>query len=459
MASTTTLTKHASDKRPKVTFMNVGCKLNQHELEALKNGFVRNGYNIATSDEKADICVVNTCTVNGSGDADSRKAVRRAIRKNPAATVVATGCYAQRSPQDMTDSGASLVIGNDRKSDLIELVENHLSGTKEQKQVGEFSSLNSRKQPFGQFLEIVGSVPDGRTRATLKIQDGCDEHCTYCIIPKVRGQGISRSADEVIRQAEMMVQSGYQEIALTGVHSGSYGYDNGQTQALVALLQRLDNIEGLARIRLNSIEPGYVSEELIEHAASSEKFCRHFHIPLQSGDNEILKRMGRRYQNADYAAIIDRIYTSIPNCCLGTDVMVGFPGEKRPHFDNTYQLLSDLPMTYLHVFPYSLRTGTPAEHLPEHLDHREKRERTDQLIQLSKEKRIAFHRQFVGHRVCPLVEDRFDRCSGLPIGLTDNYLKVIIDTNAPNDADANPGDIVDVKITQAREETVFGSLS
>jgi threonylcarbamoyladenosine tRNA methylthiotransferase MtaB len=436
------------DQPLRVSFTNVGCKLNQHELETLQNGFDRRGHTVV-GDGDADVCVVNTCTVTGSGDADSRKAVRRARRRNPGATVVATGCYAQRRPLELTAAGAHLVLGNDRKADLLQLVEGYLAGDEE------LPPPEAVEAPVGRFLEIEGAVARGRTRGTLKIQDGCDEHCTYCIIPAVRGKGISRPAGEVVNQARKMVEAGYRELAITGVHTGSYGGDSGRPSTLVPLLKELDCIDGLERVRLNSVEPAYVSETLIDHAASSAKFCRHFHIPLQSGDDAVLRRMGRRYRRRDYAAMIERIHSVIPDCAIGADVMVGFPGEERVHFDNTCSLLRDLPVSYLHVFPYSLRTETPAERLAGHVSRGEKSERARELIALGNEKRMRFHRHFVGCRVYPLVEDRRDRVSGLPLGLTDNYVKVAIDSGG----DLAPGSIVAADVTRAREDMVYGTAA
>ena len=435
------------DQPLRVSFTNVGCKLNQHELETLQNRFDRRGHAVV-GDGEADVCVVNTCTVTGSGDADSRKAVRRARRRNPGATVVATGCYAQRRPGDLSAAGAHLVLGNDRKAELLQLVESYLAGE-------ELHPPAADRAPVGRFLEIEGVVARGRTRGTLKIQDGCDEHCTYCIIPTVRGKGISRPAAEVVSQARKMVEAGYCELALTGVHTGSYGGDGGRTSTLVPLLKELDAIDGLERVRLNSVEPAYVSEALIDHAATSAKFCRHFHIPLQSGDDSVLRRMGRRYRRSDYAATIGRIHEAIPDCAIGADVMVGFPGEERAHFENTRSLLRDLPVSYLHVFPYSLRTETPAERLSGHLSRGEKSERAKELIELGNEKRVRFNLNFVGRRVHPLVEDRRDRASGLQVGLTDNYLKVAIDS----DRDLSPGSIVATNVTRAREDMVYGTAA
>jgi len=432
------------DTTLRIALQNVGCKLNSYEVEALTNGFDNRGYEIVPFSSEADVYVVNTCTVTGSGDADSRKAVRRAKRQNPAATVVATGCYAQRRPQELGAAGADLLIGNGEKSSLIDQLEAHLSGNA-------LSPLPSAERPrTEQFLAIEGAVAQGRTRGMLQIQDGCDEHCTYCIIPSVRGYSASRSAGDIIAQARSMVESGYRELALTGVHTGSYGYDQDNRQALVALLRELVKIDGLDRIRLNSIEPGYIDDALIDFAASSSVFCRHFHVPLQSGDDQILKRMGRQYDRAYYAQRIERIAALIPNCAIGTDVMVGFPGESNEHFAQTKALLSDLPMTYFHVFPYSLREGTPAEKLGEHQEQATKKRRTRELIALSEQKRLAFHQRFVGQRLPVLCEGRQDPTTGLQIGLSDNYIKTLFTGSAARNQ------IIDVQIEQAREDLVFG---
>ena len=438
-----------SPARPRrVALQNVGCKLNLYEIEALKAGFGLSGYEIVPFDAEADVYVVNTCTVTGSGDADSRKAVRRARRTNPGALVVATGCYAQRQPEEIRSSGADLVVGNDQKVHLQAHLEARLQGR-------DVPDAEPRGNPrTSDFLQIHGAVQDGRTRGTLQIQDGCDEHCTYCVIPQVRGVGISRSPDAVLEQARRMVDAGYRELALTGVHSGSYGFDQDDPGALVELLADLERIEGLARIRLNSVEPGYLSDALIDFAATSAKFCRHFHIPLQSGDDSILRRMGRRYSRAHYADRAERIIAQIPDCAIGADVMVGFPGEGEEQFANTYSLLSQLPVAYLHVFSFSLRDGTPAARLPDHQTNRTKKDRNRRLIQLSQQKRLAFHRRFVSRTLQVLVEERRDRTTGLAVGLTDNYIKTLFPAS-----DELVNHLLPVRIHQAREDLVFGELT
>ena len=431
----------------RVALQNVGCKLNSYEVEALAHNFDRRGYQIVPFDATADVYVVNTCTVTGSGDADSRKAVRRARRANPRATVVATGCYAQRRPVELNEAGADLIVGNGQKAHLLDRLQAHLNGEVP-------LAIASDSPPRTEaFLSIDGLVDQGRTRGMLQVQDGCDEHCTYCIIPSVRGQSVSRPVAAIVEQAQQMVAAGYRELALTGVHTGSFGYDVGNRDGLVELIQALDSVDGLQRVRLNSIEPAYISDALIAYAAKSRTFCRHFHIPLQSGSDAVLKRMGRHYDAAYYRSRVEQIANALPDCAIGADVMVGFPGEEAGDFQQTYDLLAGLPMTYLHVFPFSLREGTPAEKLAAHCDSSTKKERAQRLIALGKAQRLAFHQRAVGRALSALVEDRTDPASGLRIGLSDNYIRVLFN------GEVSANEIVSVRVEQAREDLVFGELS
>lgn len=429
----------------RVALDSVGCKLNAYETEALACAFQGLGYRVVEPDAQTEICVVNTCTVTRGGDADSRKAVRRARRLNPHATVVVTGCYAQRSPSALVAAGADLVVGNAHKARLPGIVQAFLAGRVP-------DPLKPMDSPgTTRFLGVSGPVPGGRTRGSLQIQDGCDEHCTYCIIPAVRGPSVSRPAAEVVDQARRMVESGYREVALTGVHTGSYGHDKGTPNALIDLLESLETVSGLKRIRLNSIEPAFLSNALIEHVSGSRRICRHFHVPLQSGDDRILRRMGRRYTRDYYAERIQRISATIPGCAIGADVMVGFPGEEEAAFQRSYDLLADLPVTYLHVFSYSSRPGTPAARLPGHLTPAVKKGRSRKLIQLGRDKRRAFHQRHIGSLLRILVEDR-PVADGLATGLSDNYVRALVAAPGP----ANQ--IVTVRVNAADDSVVRGVL-
>ncbi|MFA6108281.1 MAG: tRNA (N(6)-L-threonylcarbamoyladenosine(37)-C(2))-methylthiotransferase MtaB [Candidatus Latescibacterota bacterium] len=428
-----------------VALHHVGCKLNQAEIEALAHAFGRRGYEVVPFAGTADVYVVNTCTVTGSGDADSRRAVRRALRVNPRATVVATGCYAQRRPDELRRAGAHLVVGNGEKARLLDHLDALLDGR-------EGPSFDPADPPRTRtFLQIEGEVPGGRTRGTVQVQDGCDEHCTYCIIPKVRGRSVSRPVPEILTQARRMIASGYRELALTGVNTGSYGRDRGETEGLVQLVTELLRLDGLERLRLNSIEPGELSDALIDLAASSPRICRHFHVPLQSGDDAVLRRMGRRYTRAAYAGRVERLAAAIPDCAIGADVMVAFPGESDEAFANTAGLLTDLPLTYLHVFPYSQRADTAAVRLAGGPAPDVARTRVRQLIDLGDRKRLTFHRSFVGRRLRILVEDRPDQGSGMAVGLSDNYIKGLLSRES-----ARPNELVDLQVTAAREDLVYG---
>lgn len=422
----------------RVAVQHVGCKLNLYEAEAMRAGFHARGCELVPFDQAADVFVVNTCTVTGSGDADSRRFVRRARRDNPDAVVVATGCYAQRRADELTDAGASVVVGNGDKAALVSVV---LDGAVP-------SPIQDTRAPTTErFLDIEGAVDGGRTRGTLQIQDGCDEHCTFCIIPTVRGPGSSRAPSEILAQAQRMVDAGYRELALTGVHSGSYQHD--EAAGLVDLLVELEQVAGLERIRLNSVEPGYVSDDLIDYAASSDRFCRHFHIPLQSGNDRILKRMGRHYATQYYRERIETIHERIPGSCLGADVMVGFPGETAEDHAVTRQFVESLPLTYLHVFSYSRRADTPADRLGDHVTRQDKSARARELIGLGQQKRLAFHQQHVGTHGRVLVET-ID--NGLATGLTDNYIRVHTEAGPLTETNR----FVQVEFTQAREDVMFG---
>ena len=439
---------HPSTSPLRVAFKSVGCKLNQYEVDALKFGFGTSDCRIVPFGDPADVYVINTCTVTGSGDADSRKAVRRARRTNPEATVVATGCYAHRRPHELEEAGASLVVDNTAKSNLHERLRLHL-----RHQGRDLEISPDAVSPSG-FLQQRGAVDLGRTRGALQIQDGCNEHCTYCIIPGVRGPGRSRPIPEIVGQAQSMAAAGYRELALTGVHTGSYGYDRQEPEALLALLEQMEAIDGLARIRLNSVEPGYFSEALIEFAVTSRKLCRHFHIPLQSGDDLVLRRMGRRYGRADYQNLVDRLAREVPKCAIGADVMVGFPGESDRQFAEALSFIADLPLTYLHVFAYSQRDGTPAERLIDQQPADTKKRRSQELIRLGERKRLDFHQQHVGEEIEVLVEEERVNGTALSSGLSDNYIKALF---APGEAGANQFAVV--RIERAREDLVFGKTT
>ncbi len=439
-------TEDTEDHALRITLTSIGCKLNAYETEALAWTLQQQGHRLVEPHAEADVCVVNTCTVTSAGDADSRKAIRRARRRNPGATVVVTGCYAQHDAAAVTAAGADLVVGNADKARLPEILQAYRAGRLGPPPPTLPPPRTSR------FLELSGALIGGRTRGSLQIQDGCDARCTYCAVPAVRGPGVSRNAAEIVDQARRMVDAGYHELALTGVNIGSYGHDRQQPQALIELLCRLETIEGLERIRLSSLEPAFLSDLLIDYAARSSRLCRHFHVPLQSGDEMILKRMGRHYTRTFYAERIQQLAAAVPDCAIGADVMVGFPGETEARFQRTFDLLAELPLTYLHVFAYSRRPGTPAARMPDHPSQAAKKARSRALIEWGQARRHAFHQHHLGATLDVLLEDRADAGTGLQTGLSDNYIKVLV--SAPGMANR----IVPVRITAANGASTRGIL-
>ncbi len=427
----------ACSRAATVALHHIGCRLNQAEIEALADHLRRRGFGIVPFAGQADVYVINTCTVTRAGDADSRRAVRRARLLNPEATVVATGCYAQRRPDELRGAGADLVLGNGDKSNLVQCLENHLEGR---------SQAPAAALGTGRFLPIEGAVPHGRTRGALQVQDGCSEHCTYCVIPSVRGPSVSRPLAQVVAQARVMVDSGYRELHLTGVNTGAYGRDRDGAESLAGLLKALLQVDNLLRVRLGSVEPREVSEALIDLVADSPRVCRHFHVPLQSGDDDVLRRMGRRYTAAGYAERLVRVAHAVPDCAIGADVLVGFPGETEAAFANTVALIRQLPLTYLHVFPYSVRQGTPASRWSDAPPPAVTRARVQELIELGQGRRQQFHQGFVGRLLGVLVEDQRD---GVGSGLSDNYVKATF-----AGVRTLPNALVTVRVTQADTDGV-----
>ncbi len=361
---------------PSVAFHTLGCKVNFYDTEAIWQLFKHEGYEQVDFEQTADVYVINTCTVTNTGDKKSRQIIRRAIRRNPDAIVAVTGCYAQTSPAEiMAIPGVDLVIGTQSRDQIIPLV----------------NEYREKRQPINAVRNIMKTrefeeldVPDfaDRTRAFLKIQEGCNNFCTFCIIPWSRGLMRSRSAESVLRQAHMLVDAGYKEIVLTGIHTGGYGEDL-QGYGLAELLWDLDKVDGLKRIRISSIEASQITDEVLEVLQHSEKMCRHLHIPLQAGDNDVLKRMRRKYTTEEFAAKIEHIHRIMPGVAITTDVIVGFPGETEEMFRRGYQFMEQMQFSEMHVFPYSKRTGTPAARMEDQVDEEVKNERVHKLIDLS----------------------------------------------------------------------------
>ena len=402
----------------RVAFRTFGCRLNFYDTETVRTLLEREGgWTTVPFTEGADLYVVNTCSVTSQADAHARKAIRRINAEHPEAEIVVTGCYAQRAPEDIAElPGVSLIVGAADRARISQEVDLITPG----KMRLAVSSVDEAKQ----FLDVSISEMMERSRALVKVQEGCNQACTFCIVPQTRGGSRSRPPESVLAQVRELVSGGYSEIMVTGVHVGSYGLDLAEGRCLLPdLIQQILRVPGLERFRLSSIEPSTVTDELIELMASEPKFARHFHIPFQSGSNTILKRMHRGYSKESFIGLITRIANSIPECGIGTDVIAGFPGETEADFDETFQCLLDLPISYLHPFTYSSRPGAQAETFGSQVKGDVKKRRTRSLKRLSRDKNAAFRERFVGGEMMVLLE-RDERTGECRSGFTDNYLRV-----------------------------------
>jgi threonylcarbamoyladenosine tRNA methylthiotransferase MtaB len=425
---------------PAVAFHTLGCKVNHYETEAIWQLFKEAGYERTDFESVSDVYVINTCTVTNTGDKKSRQVIRRAIRKNPDAVICVTGCYAQTSPAEiMAIPGVDIVVGTQDRVKMLEYIEQYKQERQPINGVG-----NIMKNRVYEELDVPAFTD--RTRASLKIQEGCNNFCTFCIIPWARGLMRSRDPKEVIRQAQQLVDAGYKEIVLTGIHTGGYGEDM-KDYNLAMLLRDLEaQVKGLKRLRISSIEASQITDEVIEVMDQSKVVVRHLHIPLQSGSNTVLKRMRRKYTMEFFAERLERLKEALPGLAVTSDVIVGFPGETEEEFMETYNFIKEHKFSELHVFPYSKRTGTPAARMDDQIDEEIKNERVHRLIALSDQLAKEYASQYEGEVLEVIPEESFKESSdsSLFVGYTDNYLKVVFPA-----AEEMVGQIVKVKITKA----------
>lgn len=403
-------------RTPSVCFVTLGCKVNQTESEALGQLFRNNGYEVVTSSEEADVVVVNTCTVTNTGDAKSRQVIRRMVKAHPDAFVVVMGCYAQTAPGEVLNiEGVDLVLGTQDRGKILEFMDQ----VKLEKQPK--SSVHAIWKTV-QFEELPLMEGESRTRATLKIQEGCNKFCTYCIIPYARGPVRSRVPANAIAEAEKLVAAGYKEIVLTGIHTGSYGEDLGEEWNLARLVKELANIQGLHRLRLSSIEPMEFTPELLEVIVNNPAVCPHLHIPLQSGSDSILKQMKRPYSVGEFKELIAKVNQLLPGIAVTTDVIVGFPGETEEDFQNSLEAIKSCGFSGAHIFPYSKRKGTPAANYPNQLPNKIKEQRVKELMEAARQSQEEYVSKFFGQTVEVLIE----RVSpeGIATGHTRNYIQV-----------------------------------
>lgn len=418
-----------------VAFHTLGCKVNHYETEAIWQLFKEADYERVDFETNADVFVINTCTVTNTGDKKSRQVIRRAIRQNPEAVVCVTGCYAQTSPAEIMEiPGVDVVVGTQDRTKLIGYIEVF---KKERQPINGVGNIMKNRT----YEELEVPYFTDRTRASLKIQEGCNNFCTFCIIPWARGLMRSRDPEKVIEQAIKLVDSGYKEIVLTGIHTGGYGQDL-KDYNLAQLLRDLETVNGLERIRISSIEASQLTDEVISVIERSEKVVRHLHIPLQSGSDSVLKRMRRKYTMAHFSERLTRLHEALPGLAVTSDVIVGFPGETEEEFQETYDFIVDHQFSELHVFPYSSRIGTPAARMDNQVDENIKNERVHRLINLSDQLAKAYASKF-NHEVLEVIPEEAGSTPGTLVGFADNYMKVEFEGD-----ESLIGELVKVKIIQ-----------
>jgi len=418
---------------PRVALATLGCKVNQYESAALEAAFAEKGFVVVPFTDEADCYLVNTCTVTGRTDYQSRQLVRRAVRRNAGALIVVTGCYAQTRAEDLAGIPGVAIIAGNREKEAIPGMVADLWERKKREELPSAAPHRCVGEGGGADLFSFPEVRHfpGHTRAFLKIQDGCNAFCSYCIVPYARGRSRSLPPGDVLRRIAGLGGQGYREVVLTGIHLGCYGQDADPPAGLAALLRQVEARGLVDRLRISSIEPLEVTDELLALLAGAARICPHLHIPLQSGDDTILSLMNRHYDRLFFRGLVERIAAARPETAVGLDVMVGFPGEDERAFQQTVELIAGLPVAYLHVFPYSKRPGTAASAMAGHVRDEDKKKRAEQLRDLGQEKRLAFMERFVGKRLQVLLESRVDKKSGFHKGFSENYLPVTVVDGTP----------------------------
>ena len=440
-----------------VKFITLGCKVNQYETNAMAQKFLEKGYQIIEEETpeneeiKPDICIINTCTVTNMSDRKSRQMLRRMKEKNPNTIVVAVGCYAQVAKEELAKiSEIDLVLGNNEKVEIVrhieEYINNHIDNV-------ELEDVMYSKE-FSDFGNVTYTE---KTRAVIKIQDGCDRFCSYCIIPYARGRVRSRKPESIVSEITQIASNGIKEVVITGIHIASYGKDFSmskdpelQNYKLIDLLEEINSINGIQRIRLGSIEPLLITEEFVERLKKLEKICHHFHLSLQSGCDETLKRMNRRYTTEQFKEIVRLLRNAYDDVNLTTDVIVGFPGETDEEFSKTYKFLKEIKFYKMHIFKYSPRKGTKAAVMPNQISGDIKEERSRKLIELSDKNEIEYNESYIGKNVEVLFEEEKD---GIFKGHTQNYIMVYCELNKNLE-----NQVISVRCEKAEQEHILGNF-
>lgn len=445
-----------------VSFYTLGCKVNQYETNAMEQQFIKNNYEIVENTQKADIYVINTCTVTNMAERKSRQMLRRVKEINPSAVLVVCGCYAQVAKNELEQiSEIDIILGINEKNEIVQIVENYMEKMAEQdkrSQEAEIDDVSKQKE----YLDFGDVTYTEKNRAVVKVQDGCNMFCSYCIIPYARGRIRSRKIESVVSEIEKIAKEEIKEVVITGIHVASYGkdFDNENTSKkirLIDLLEAINKIDGIDRIRLSSLEPTIVDEEFATRLSKLDKICDHFHLSLQSGCDETLKRMNRKYTTQIYRDAVATLRKYYPEASFTTDVIVGFPGETDEEFAKTYEFLKEIDFYRLHVFKYSPRRGTVAEKMPNQIDGNKKEERSNKLIELSNSKENKHNKNYIGKTVKVLFEEFED---GFFKGHTTNYMMVKV-AGEEEQSDKFVNKILDVKIKENNDETreLIGILS
>lgn len=432
----------------RIAIATLGCKINQYDSAVIRTRLENAAHSFVPFEEQADFYIINTCTVTDRADWEGRQLIRRAKRLSPGARVLVTGCYAQVDPDGLARvPGVDFVVGLNRLAELAMYVSRNEVGPG-----GERIRVGNVGEERSVSVLGAGSFP-GHTRAFLKIQEGCNYSCTFCIIPTARGRSRSVPPAEVLNQVRALAARGFVEVVLTGIHLGSYGFDLKPRTDLAALLERILESRLVSRLRLSSLDPREVPDRLVRLVAQSEGLCPHLHVCAQAGSDRILKQMRRNYDTAYYRELIFRLRETLPDAALGSDIIVGFPGETEADFERALAFFDSLPLTYFHVFPYSVRTGTPAAVLSDQVPQGIKKERGRRMRDLGAQKRREFYRRFIGRRVVVLVEQAVERQSGARKGHSRNYLPVLVDTG-----EARVNREVEVLIEGMKADWLQGSI-
>lgn len=430
----------------KVAFYTLGCKVNQYETEAMIEAFETAGYETVEYEEYADVYIINTCTVTNMGERKSRQIIRRALDSNPDAFIAVVGCYSQIAPEKAIEMpGVKLVVGTNERARIVELVEYAMNKEEKLNMVSDIMEVR-------EFEEMSIKNYKSRTRAFLKIQEGCDQYCSYCIIPYARGHIRSRKPEGIIDEVKMLAQNGFKEIVLTGIHVASYGRDLGGT-SLIDIIERVHQIDGIERIRMSSVEPKTLTDDFITRLSKLPKICRHFHLSLQSGCDETLRRMNRKYTTEEYYQVVNHIREAFTDAAITTDLIVGFPGETVDEFQCTVDFVKKIGFSSMHVFKFSPRVGTPAAKYKEQIAPQEKDRRSKIITEIARENEADFKNRFLNKKVKVLFEQKVEEDDNTYEGLTDNYIRVIAQSK-----DDIKGKIISVKLISVKADYMEGII-